>query len=243
MEINTDTTAKGKPGRKGLTAEQVHSTADALIEGGVEPTNVAIQKILGGSYSTISPLLRQWRAAKGSVASGTQISEMMVKALEAHAKAACSETDKRWRIQVEAATTDAESLEEESHRLIFERDALVQEVASIRAERDSLAGRCTQQEAEIQLSRVAEAGARAAELDAEVNRGKAELERDDLLRQAAEVEHEMEIFRRQHGRTLVELNSTKIELATYRGRLEIITDRMFDPPTAPAPHVVRAHES
>ena len=106
----------------------------------------------------------------------------MVKALEAHAKAACSEADKRWRVQMDAATADAESLEEESHRLIFERDALVQEVASIRTDRDSLSGRCTQQEAEIERSRVAEAGARAAEREAGVNLGKAELERDELLR-------------------------------------------------------------
>jgi colicin import membrane protein len=243
METNIDTTAKGKPGRKGLTADQVHSAADTLAVGGIEPTNVAIQKILGGSYSTISPLLRQWRAAKSSVASGTQISEMMVKALEAHAKAACSEADKRWRVQMDATTADAESLEEESHRLIFERHALVQEVASIRTDRDSLSGRCIQQEAEIERSRVAEAGARAAELEAGVNLGKAELERDELLRQAAEIEHEVDIFRRQHAQTLIELNSTKIELATYRGRLEIITDRMFDPPSTPAQHGVQAHES
>ncbi|MEC5214882.1 chromosome segregation ATPase [Polaromonas sp. CG_9.5] len=243
METNTDPTGKGKPGRKGLTAEQVHSTADLLIVGGVELTNLVVKKIIGGSYSTIGPLLRQWRAAKRSLASTTQIPEMMVKALEAHAKAACSEADKRWRIQMDAATADAESLEEESHRLLIERDALVQEVASIRSDRDSLSGRCTQQETEIERGRVAEAAARAAELEAGVNLGKAELERNELLRHAAEIEREVDIFRRQHSQTLIELNATKIELATYRGRLEIITDRMFDPPSAPAPHVVQAHES
>ena len=112
--------------------------------------------MLGGSFSTISPLLRQWRVGKGAVVPNSQISEFMVKALSAHAQAACAESDKQWRVLMEAATADAESLENESYKLASERDGLVQEVSALRAERDIFAGRCAQQIGEIERCRSAE---------------------------------------------------------------------------------------
>jgi hypothetical protein len=220
---------KGTPGRKGLTAEQVFSAADAIWANGSAPTNLDIVKMLGGSCSTISPLLRQWRAAKITAPVGAPISDAMLKALEGHAKAACSESDKRWRAQLEATTADAESLEQESDRLISERDALLQEVALIRTELDGLSGRFAQQEAEIERSRRAEAVAREAETVARISLAKLELERDRLVQEMLETEHGVDEFRREHSQTLVELNAAKVELAKYQGRLEIITDRMFDP--------------
>ena len=86
MEKNVETNVKGTPGRKGVTAEQVFGAADAIRAKGTEPTNTEIQKMLGGSFSTISPMLRQWRGGKGAVTPSSQISEMMVKALSAYAQ-------------------------------------------------------------------------------------------------------------------------------------------------------------
>ena len=243
METTVISNVRGTPGRKGLTAEQVFDAADAIRAKGSEPTNAEIQKMLGGSFSTISPLLRQWRDGKGAVTPNSQISEVMLKALSAHAQAACAESDKQWRVRMAAATADAESLEEESHRLLCERDALLQDVASIRTNLDSLSGKCKQQEAEIERSRIAEAGVRAAEIEARINLAKVELQRDELLRQTAETEQGVDVFRRQHAQTLAELNATKVELAKCQGRLEIMTDRMFDPPSTPAQHVVQAQPS
>ena len=64
METTVNTNVKGTPGRKGVTAQQVFGAADAILAKGTEPTNNEIQKMLGGSFSTISPLLRQWRDGK-----------------------------------------------------------------------------------------------------------------------------------------------------------------------------------
>ena len=243
METKSEASAKGTSGRKGLTAQQVFNAADAIWAKGSEPTNAEILKMLGGSYSTISPLLRQWRAAKGTAPLTVQISEAMLKALDGHAKAACSDSDKRWRAQMEAATVDAESLEQESHQLTCERDALLQEVALIRTELDSLSGRFAQQEMEIERSRSAEASAREAETVARISLAKAEFERDGLLQQALEAETGIDEFRRQHAQTLLDLNAAKVELAKNQGRLEIITDRMFDPQVTLVQHDVPSSAS
>lgn len=228
MEPTVDTNVKGTPGRKGVTAAQVFGAADAIRANGKEPTNTEIQKMLGGSFSTISPLLRQWRGGKGAVTPSSQISEVMVKALSAHAQAACSESEKQWRALMEAATADAESLENEAYKLAIERDGLAQEVLGLRAERDSFAGRCDQQVGEIERSRGSEHAALAAQLKAEVGLAKVEQVRDELLFRDAKAEIEIGRLRSELAQTMAELVTTKVELALHRGRLEAMTDRMLD---------------
>ena len=48
-------------GRKGVTKEQVFEMAAALQDEGIAPTVKAIQERTGGSYSTITPHLAEWR--------------------------------------------------------------------------------------------------------------------------------------------------------------------------------------
>lgn len=230
METTVISNVRGTPGRKGVTAEQVFGAADAIRAKGLEPTNVEIQKMLGGSFSTISPLLRQWRGGKGVVPPNSQISEVMVKALSAHAQAACAESDKQWRVLMGAATADAESLENESSKLANERDGLIQEVSALRAERDSFAGRCNQQIGEIERCRSAEMDARAAQLQAEVGLAKLEQVRDELLFRETKAEIEISRLRSELAQTMDGLVATKVELALHRGRLEAMTDRMLDVP-------------
>ena len=230
METTVNTNVKGTPGRKGVTAQQVFGAADAILAKGTEPTNNEIQKILGGSFSTISPLLREWRAGKGAVIPNSQISEIMVKALSAHAQAACAESEKRWRVLMEAATADAESLENESYKLAIERDGLAQEVLGLRAERDGFAGRCDQQVGEIERCRGSEQAALAAQLKAEVGLAKVEQVRDELLFRDAKAEIEIGRLRSELSQAVAELVTTKVELALHRGRLEAMTDRMLDVP-------------
>ena len=230
METTVNTNVKGTPGRKGVTAQQVFGSADAIRANGKEPTNAEIQKMLGGSFSTISPLLRQWRDGKGAVTPTLQISEAMLKALSAHAQAACAESEKKWRVLMEASMADAESLENESSKLACERDELVQEVLVLRAERDSFAGRYAQQMSEIERCRGAEVAARSAQLHAEVSLARVEQVRDELLFREQNYEKEISRLRSELAQTAVELVDTKVELALHRGRLEAMTDRMLDAP-------------
>ena len=52
-------------GRPGITAEQVHEAADALLSEGMSPTVVSIRTRLGGgSPNNISKWLNQWREAR-----------------------------------------------------------------------------------------------------------------------------------------------------------------------------------
>ena len=44
-----------------ITREQVWQAADRLSKAGRKPTLAAVREIVGGSYSTLSPLLREWR--------------------------------------------------------------------------------------------------------------------------------------------------------------------------------------
>ena len=44
-----------------VTREQVWQAADSLSKAGQKPTLAAVRELVGGSYSTLSPLLREWR--------------------------------------------------------------------------------------------------------------------------------------------------------------------------------------
>ena len=45
-----------------LAKEQIWETADRLSEQGRKPTLVALREAVGGSYSTLAPALREWKA-------------------------------------------------------------------------------------------------------------------------------------------------------------------------------------
>jgi len=51
-----------------LTKERIFEAADLLEAGGVKPTLEAVRKEVGGSYRTLSPAMREWRAARQTAA-------------------------------------------------------------------------------------------------------------------------------------------------------------------------------
>ena len=51
-----------------VTKEQIFSAADELAASGQRPTLEAIRKITGGSYTTISPALNEWKARQVTAA-------------------------------------------------------------------------------------------------------------------------------------------------------------------------------
>ena len=52
-----------------VTKAQIFAAADALAAEGKRPTLESIRQITGGSYSTISPALNEWRARQAAKAS------------------------------------------------------------------------------------------------------------------------------------------------------------------------------
>lgn len=51
-----------------ITKEQVFSAADQIAGGGGRPTLEAVRQIVGGSYTTISPVLNEWKARQATAA-------------------------------------------------------------------------------------------------------------------------------------------------------------------------------
>lgn len=51
-----------------VTKEQIFSAADNLAAAGQKPTLEAIRQITGGSYTTISPALNEWKARQATAA-------------------------------------------------------------------------------------------------------------------------------------------------------------------------------
>lgn len=51
-----------------VTKEQILSAADRIAADGRQPTLEAVRQIVGGSYTTISPVLNEWKARQASAA-------------------------------------------------------------------------------------------------------------------------------------------------------------------------------
>jgi hypothetical protein len=51
-----------------VTKEQVFAAADQISVAGQRPTLEAVRKITGGSYTTISPALNEWKARQATTA-------------------------------------------------------------------------------------------------------------------------------------------------------------------------------
>ena len=54
-----------------VTKEQILAAADQIAAEGQRPTLEAIRQITGGSYTTISPVLNEWKAKQTSTAAPT----------------------------------------------------------------------------------------------------------------------------------------------------------------------------
>ena len=153
---------RAKPGRKGVTAEQVFAAADSIRASRREPTVDAEQKLLGtGSTGTVATHLRTWRSGKDGMVPTAAIPDTMVKALQAFAESACSDVSKQWQARMQPVLEDNITLTETVGFLQDEKDRQAEEVVQKRSERDELQGRCQQQIEEIQRLRDAELLARS----------------------------------------------------------------------------------
>ncbi len=103
--------------RGGVSATDVYDAANSLISQGLNPTQVLVRNFLGrGSYSVISPLLRQWRQEQHACAK-TQLPEGVNEELVRFGK-------KLWRCAVETA----------NHQVVTERDQWTVEKNNLIAE-------------------------------------------------------------------------------------------------------------
>lgn len=134
--------------RLGITLEQVTAVADALVGEGQPPTIRAIRERLGhtGSPNTIHRHLCAWREARPMAsATATALSPALAGAIAAEIERAAATA--RGEIEERLVQTQQEATELASAGEVLEteRDALLEQVATLTKERDTLAGQVTQQ--------------------------------------------------------------------------------------------------
>lgn len=140
-----------------ISREAIFAAADALVESGERPTLESIRQRTGGSYTTISPLLNEWKAQRAAKAAPVQ--EPIPQAVQDKLSEVGGEI---WRIALELANT----------RLAAEREALEKVRAEIEAERTEAVELADQlaDEREVLQARLATIEASEAAARSEVER-------------------------------------------------------------------------
>lgn len=103
-----------------ISREQIFAVADELAAAGEKPTLEGIRKRTGGSYTTISPILNEWKAQQ--VVKSVPVREPIPQAVSDKLLEVGGEI---WRIALDLANT----------RLAAEREALEQVRVALEAER------------------------------------------------------------------------------------------------------------
>ena len=175
-----------------VTKEQIFSAADELAAGGQKPTLEAIRQRTGGSYTTISPALNEWKARQATAAAplrepapqavADRLAELgadvWAVALDlANARLAVErEALEKARAELEAdrneATELADKLAGDVEALQWGDMVLVDVAAAARGEADELRASLTaaQEQAHTAEARAQEIERRAGELRTELDR-------------------------------------------------------------------------
>lgn len=145
-----------------ISREAIFAAADALVEAGERPTLEGVRQRVGGSYTTISPLLNEWKAHRAAKTAPVQ--EPIPQAVQDKLSEVGGEI---WRMASDLANT----------RLAAEREALEKARAEIEAERTEaveLADQLANEREALQV-RLAELEASEAAARSEVERLRQEL--------------------------------------------------------------------
>ncbi|ELT9905991.1 DNA-binding protein [Escherichia coli] len=201
-----------------VTKEQIFEAADQLAAAGQKPTLEAIRQITGGSYTTISPALNEWKARQAAQA--TPLREPAPQAVADRLAEVGAEV---WSIALELANA----------RLAAEREALDKARADLeadRAEATELADRLAAQVEELQ-SRLAsiEAAEQAARIEADDLRNQlaaAQEQAHTAEARAAELRTELDRAHHESAQARQALAEAREEAATLRGRLEASSEQM-----------------
>ena len=216
-----------------VTKEQIFSAADELAAAGQKPTLEAIRQRTGGSYTTISPALNEWKARQATAAAplrepapqavADRLAEVGAEvwgiALElANARLASErEALEKARADLEADRAEATEL---ADRLAAEVEELQSRLVSIeaaeataRGEADELRGQlaAAQEQAHTAEARAQEIERRAGELRTELDR--AHQDADQARKALAEQQ-------KANQATAAQLDQVRGELAKVQGRAE-----------------------
>ena len=216
-----------------VTKEQILAAADQIAAAGERPTLEAVRQIVGGSYTTISPVLNEWKARQKEAAAplrepapqavGERLAEVgadiwaMALGLANSRLATEREAMEKARADMEAAQAETAEL---ADKLSGEVEALQSRLASIeaaelaaRTEVDGLRGQLTvsQEQAHTAEARAVEIERRAGELRTELDRAHQDA---DQARQALAEQQ------KANQATTAQVDRLRDELATVKAKAE-----------------------
>lgn len=190
-----------------LTKERIWEAADRLQEQGRQPTLAALREAVGGSYSTLAPALREWKARQA------QRPEAAAESVPAAVQRLAGEAGKS--IWATAARLAAERLAGERSALQQQRRASAEELAEAAGLADQLAG-----ELKRERQRRRQLAARCAEAEAR------------LAAVRAEAREDLEQARRRELAAREEAAALRGEVAAHRERNDQLLARLPRPPAA-----------
>lgn len=137
--------------RVGITFEQVAAAADGLVGEGQQPTIQAVRDRLGtGSPNTIHRHLTEWRQARPVAAAAVAtIPQSLTAALAGELERAAAQARGEIETQLVEVQAEAAQLSAVGESLELERDALLEQVAALTTERDTIAGKAAQQATDL----------------------------------------------------------------------------------------------
>jgi chromosome segregation ATPase len=218
-----------------ITKEQIFAVADELDATGQNPTLAAVRKVIGGgSFTTISEAMTEWRAGRAAKAApirepapqaiterlGELGAELWASALDlANGRLAAErEALEAARDETEAARQEASEL---ADQLSVELDEAKTQIAALEASEAAVKSEANELRAKLSaaIERAAVAEARSDELRVELDRAHtdARSERAEHERQAAAHAQSDAALREAHAQTL---STLRAELATVTATAE-----------------------
>lgn len=178
--------------------EKVFAAAQQLADAGQRPTMAAIREITGGSYSTISPLLNEWKQRKDEREKLAPLPALVSERLQAMGtelwSAAVTAANAAWAAERERMSGLLAAMENERDEAIRLADSLTREVAELRERVDEAVakesaavekmGRMNEelaragQDVQVAQARVDEMQRSQEHLRGELNRAHAEVEKE-----------------------------------------------------------------
>lgn len=213
--------------RIGITYEQVAAAADAIIGEGQQPTINAVRDRIGtGSPNTVHRHLTAWRAARPqATVAAPELPASLTTAIAAEIERAAASARAEVESKLVQSQAEAAELANAGESLETERDELLEQVAELTTERDTLAGKADQQAADIkaQAERIEreQQAAEAARVDLAKAQLKIESSTERLGEQTAEIER-LRVALDSESKARI---AAEQQAAVLSAKLESMTDR------------------
>jgi chromosome segregation ATPase len=231
--------------RTGVTFEQVEAAADAIRGEGLQPTINAVRERIGtGSPNTIHRHLTAWRSARPqAVTVTTELPTSLTSAIATEIERAAASARAEIESKLVQTQTEAAELANIGEDLEAERDELIEQVAALTTERDTLAGKAEQQAADIkaQAERI-EREQQAAEA-ARVELARAQLKIESSVEKLADQAAEVQRLRIALDTETQSRITAEQQAAVLTAKLEAMTERATKAEAKTEQHEKQSHHA